>query len=219
MVITHLLKFQLLQLLLLHFRRCRVVSGNLHIAATPLWRRRLQLLAHRLAPLYMAGTTPWRHRSNHTVSFSLSRVLLVTFSCSSLKQTPYRPEVSDNRVQNWTQNFIFLTGLQLIAVCMFVCIWELIMHFPIQFAVYFLNIAARTLRCLLGLCIIIWWTTFHVFCYYLLGLCKLVNMCTCLYVYMFVVVCVWIYYILFVFSYFSLSVLSTLSLRVMKYAI
>jgi len=46
---------------LLHFRRCRVVSGNLHVAATPLFRRRLQLLAHRLTPLYMTGTTPWRH--------------------------------------------------------------------------------------------------------------------------------------------------------------
>jgi len=64
MVITHLLKFQLLQLLLLHFLHCRVVSGNLHISATPLWRRRSQLLAHRLVPLYMATT----HRGNHTVS-------------------------------------------------------------------------------------------------------------------------------------------------------
>ena len=47
---------------LLPFRHCRVVSGDLHVAATPLWRRRLQLLAHRLAPLYMAGTTPCRHQ-------------------------------------------------------------------------------------------------------------------------------------------------------------
>ena len=37
---------------LLNFRHCRVVSGNLHVATTPLWRRILQLLVHRLAPLY-----------------------------------------------------------------------------------------------------------------------------------------------------------------------
>jgi len=67
---------------LLHFRRCRVVCGNFHVVATPLWWKILQLLAHRLAPLYMAA----QHRD--VIARAIATTILGPLVCLDVSLAP-----------------------------------------------------------------------------------------------------------------------------------